>query len=129
MELSTPAILFPAITLLLLAYTNRFLTLASLIRRLHNEYRQEGHERLLEQIKTLRRRLSLTRNMQAFGVASLFLCVTAMFLIFEGWETAARAVFNVSLLAAMISLGFSLWEIQLSARALDVELSDIRTGM
>lgn len=128
MELTTPALLFPAITLLLLAYTNRFLALATLIRRLHREYREAGHERLLEQIVTLRRRLTLTRNMQAFGVASLLLCVVSMFLIFEGLETASRWVFGVSLLSAMTSLAFSLWEIQLSARALDVELSDIREG-
>ena len=75
-DINTPALLFPAITLLMLAYTNRFLSLASLVRKLHEEYsRGEREKNLLKQIKNLRSRINLIRYMQALGVLSFLCCV------------------------------------------------------
>ncbi len=123
--LTTPALLFPAISLLLLAYTNRFLALASLIRNLHARYREQGEPVLLAQLTTLRNRVDLIRNMQALGVLSLLLCVLCMFLLFEGWIGPGKAVFAVSLILLMLSLALSVREIQISVRALNLQLSDL----
>jgi hypothetical protein len=128
MELSinTPALLFPAITLLMLAYTNRFLALASLVRSLHDEYNEQKKSLLIHgQIRNLHLRIRLIRNMQALGVLSFLLCVVCMYLIFRSYTTAANWVFAASLLSLLASLIFSLMEIYLSTKAIDLELSDM----
>ena len=125
MELSinTPALLFPAITLLMLAYTNRFLALASLVRSLHDEYNEQKQSSLIHgQIRNLHVRIRLIRNMQALGVLSFLLCVVCMYLIFKTYFVAANWVFAASLLSLLI---YSLMEIILSTRAIDIELSDM----
>jgi len=83
--LTTPALLFPAVSLLMLAYTNRFLTLATIIRSLYDRYHTNQDENLLPQIQNLRFRVYLIRNMQIFGVLSLLMCVVSMFALFAGW--------------------------------------------
>lgn len=128
MELSitTPALLFPAITLLMLAYTNRFLAIASLVRKLHDEYvKVEDRNLLHKQISNLRTRISLIRNMQALGVLSFLLCIICMYLIFREFDAASKWVFALSLLSLLTSLIFSLFEIILSTRAIDLQLSDM----
>jgi hypothetical protein len=125
MEISTPALLFPAVTLLMLAYTNRFLTLATIIRNLHDRYHADGNEDLLRQIANLRYRVYLIRNMQIFGVLSLLFCVISMFALFTGWVIGGQASFAVALLLMMISLGMSLRELQVSVGALDLLLTDL----
>lgn len=123
--LTTPALLFPAISLLLLAYTNRFLALASLIRNLHSRYQERHDELIIEQIKTLKKRVMLIRNMQALGVSSLLLCVVCMFVLFAGALTLGKYIFGISLILLILSLGLSIAEIQISVIALNVQLSDI----
>jgi hypothetical protein len=128
MELSinTPALLFPAISLLMLAYTNRFLSMANLIRLLHEKYQNESNrDILIKQIRNLRLRLRLIRTMQWFGVLSLFLCVLSMFMVYQEWKLAANTAFVVSLVCLLISLFYSLSEIQISTKALELELSDM----
>lgn len=126
--LTTPALLFPAISLLLLAYTNRFLAIATLIRHLHQSYNKDPKNIIHGQLKNLRNRLHLIRQMQLFGVFSLFLCVMAMFFIYleeVGWGSV---LFGISLVSLLISLFISIREIQLSTKALDLELSDMELG-
>lgn len=126
--LTTPALLFPAISLLLLAYTNRFLAIATLIRQLHKSYLDNPKSVLEGQLKNLRKRLLLIRAMQLFGVLSLLLCVLAMFFIYlkvGGWGSI---IFGVSLVLLILSLLISVREIQLSTKALDIELSDMELG-
>jgi hypothetical protein len=128
MELSitTPALLFPAISLLMLAYTNRFLAIANLIRSLHAKYKQYPDEKhIITQIKSLRIRIRLIRSMQACGVISFLFCVICMFTIFRGWVDASFIFFGISILSFCVSLILSLVEITISMQALEVELSDI----
>lgn len=128
MELSitTPALLFPAISLLMLAYTNRFLALANLIRNLHAKYQQSPDEKhIVTQIRSLRTRIRLIRSMQAMGVLAFLFCTTCMYTIFRGWTDASYIVFGISILFFIGSLVTSLVEITMSMRALEVELSDI----
>ena len=124
--LTTPALLFPAISLLLLAYTNRFLSIATLIRQLHGQYVQNPEKAVVYgQIANLRRRLHLIRAMQVTGVLSFFFCVLAMMLIFQKMEQAGSYVFGLSLLLLLVSLGILLKELYISTHALELELSDM----
>jgi hypothetical protein len=125
LDLTTPALLFPAISLLLLAYTNRFLTLASLIRELHRSYKADPDPIVKAQIANLRHRVVLIRDMQIFGVTSFFLCVLCMFVLFAGRPDLAQWVFGASLVLLMVSLGLSLREVQISVDALNYRLSDL----
>lgn len=124
MTLATPALLFPAISLLLLAYTNRFLAVASVIRHLHASL-QTHDEHLIEEIAVLRHRVSLIRAMQGVGVLSLFFCVLCMLMLFVGWLLAGKVIFGLALVLLLWSLGLSVWEIQLSGRALNLHLRDL----
>ncbi|MCE2822044.1 MAG: hypothetical protein RL013_1822 [Bacteroidota bacterium] len=127
MELSiqTPALLFPAISLLLIAYTNKFLAIANLIRSLVSDYEKQRDRDLLKQIHSLRRRLWLIRWMQVFAVTSLLFCVMTMFLIYEGQQGWAKALFAISLLLMMASLVITIIETVLSAGALKLLLKDL----
>ncbi len=126
--LTTPALLFPAVSLLLLAFTNRFLAIATLIRQLHRNYVSDPKNVVEGQLRNLRKRLYLIRLMQLLGVLSLFLCVLSMFLLYVESELWGEIVFGISLIALLLSLFVSLREIQLSTRALDIELSDMELG-
>ena len=123
--LTTPGLLFSAISLLLLAYTNRFLAIAALIRKLHTEYRQTPDKLVLGQINNLRQRVQLIKNMQIWGVASLFLCVLCMFLIFADNQLLGKWVFGIGLLLLLVSLGISIKEIQISVKALNLQLKNM----
>lgn len=127
MELSiqTPALLFPAVSLLMLAYTNKFLAIANLIRKLYSDYEKNKHLSLIGQISNLRRRLMLIRWMQVVGVASILCCVVTMFFIYQGWQLWAKVLFALSLLLMIASLVLSLMEIFLSAGALRLLLKDL----
>ncbi len=125
LTLTTPALLFPAISLLLLAYTNRFLVLAQLVRELHAKYINNPDELLLEQIENLKRRIGLIKDMQFLGVFSFFLCVFCMLLLFYHRYFLAELIFGLSLLGLMASLGLSMREIQISVDALTVHLRDL----
>lgn len=123
--LTTPALLFPAISLLLLAYTNRFLVLAQLIRKLADEERDRHHDVAARQILMLRKRISLTKRMQVAGVLSFLLCTLSMFSLFLSLELLGMVLFGISLITLSISLIYSLWEVLLSTNALNVQLQDI----
>jgi uncharacterized protein DUF2721 len=123
---TTPALLFPAISLLLLAYTNRFVALANLVRKLHEEYKRGQENKIIvQQIHSLRRRLRLVRYMQTLGVLSFVCCVFTMYTIYMGWMNLVKYEFAICLLTLLTSLIISLIEITQSTRALELELGDI----
>ena len=125
-NINTPALLFPAITLLMLAYTNRFLSLASLVRKLHSDYQKgEKSKRLVSQLENLRARLNMIRYMQSFGVMSFFCCVMCMYTIYRNWMQLAHWIFAGSLLFLLASIVLSLLEIQKSTKAIEIILEDI----
>ena len=121
-SLGTPALLFPTVSLLMLAYTNRFLTLATIIRSLHDRYKNDQNDNLLGQIANLRFRVYLIRNMQIFGVLSLLFCVISMFALFAGWVTGGQWSFAIALILMIVSMLISLRELQISVGALDLLL-------
>jgi uncharacterized membrane protein len=125
LAIETPALLFSATTLILLAYTNRFLTIAQLIRELKKTYNKEENKSILLEIKNLNLRLTLIRYMQLMGVLCLFLSVFAMMLLFFGEHVVAIYLFGGSILSLLISLGISFWEISISVNALKLHLGDL----
>ncbi len=125
LSIETPALLFSATSLILLAYTNRFLTIAQIIRSLKKSYEDNHNKSILLEIKNLNLRLTLIRYMQLFGVMCLFLSVFAMLLLFIGQATTGIYIFGTSLLSLLISLGISFWEISISVIALRVHLKDL----
>jgi Protein of unknown function (DUF2721) len=124
-HIETPALLFSATSLILLAYTNRFLTIAQIVRSLKKNYDEKRNKSILLEIKNLNLRLTLIRYMQLFGVLSLFLSVFAMLLMFVEQQIFGVFLFGASLLSLLISLGISFWEISISVDALRLHLKDI----
>ena len=125
LDLTTPSLLFSAISLILLAYTNRFLAYANVVRSPKDKYQQSGNPQDIEQIKNLRKRLSLTQSMQILGIASLLLCVVAMFSIYINLPELAIYLFGSALVLLAASLGVCIWEINISVKALDIHLKDM----
>ncbi len=128
LTLITPTFLFSAVSLILLAYTNRFLSYAQLVRTLKDAYMEHRSDVTKAQINNLRKRLRLTKYMQLSGVMSLLLCVATMFLIYIGSQIVSAYVFGFALLLLIVSLGLSVWEIQISVKSLNLHLSDMESG-
>jgi len=128
LTLTTPALLFPAISLLFLSYTNKFLTIAGLIRSLYSDYKKHPDEVILAQLQNLNRRVTLIKHMQVLGVASFLFCVLDMFLLFSGRIYWAEGVFGLSLLFLLASLIVCLIEIKISVDALSLQLNDMEAS-
>ena len=125
LSLSIPALLFPAISLTMLAYNARYLAIAALIRQLHQKYKETESESIKLQVKKLSKRLTIIKNMQATAIFSFLLAVITMALIYVEIPFWANLIFGVSLLALMISLVLSLIEVQLSTKALGIQLKNM----
>ena len=125
LTLITPTFLFSAVSLILLAYTNRYLAYTSLVRNLKVKYMENKSSVTKAEIENLKKRLKLTRLMQLYGVASLLLCVATMFLIYIGSQTVSVVIFAVALLFLITSLALSVWEINISSKSIQIHLSDM----
>lgn len=125
LSIETPALLFSATSLILLAYTNRFLTIAQIVRGLKKSYDEKESKVILIQIHNLNLRLNLIRYMQLAGVMSLFLSVFAMLVLFLDYHLPGLILFGASLFALLISLGISFWEISISVKALQIHLKGL----
>jgi hypothetical protein len=125
LSLTTPALLFPSISLLLLAYTNRYVAISNRIRILHKEYKNENSTVLFQQIKILKTRILLIRNMQLAGISSVFFAAFTMFMIYYDMESSSHAMFGISLISMLVSLAMCALEVYLSNRALFIQLKDI----
>ena len=125
LEISTPALLFPAISLLFLSFTNRFLHLAALIRSLHRDWLVQGDALLRAQIDNLKRRLTLIRGMQMFGAVSLLLCVCSMLSVMTGHLGVAVPAFLLALTLMALSLACLIYEVWISGGALRILLNAV----
>lgn len=126
LSISTPALLFSTVSLLMIAFTNRFMSMASLIRDLHEKFQKKPDDSILMQIMNLRKRMALIRNMQIVAIASLLFSVFCMFFLFLEYQVIARWLFGLGLVGMSIALIMSAWEITISTDALEVELSDMQ---
>ena len=126
-DLTTPALLFSAISLIMLAYTNRFISYAvfCLVRTLKEQYRANHSSVTAAQIANLRKRLYLTRAMQVTGTGSLLLCVVSMFFIYIQLYLVSIYIFGLAMVLLIISLAISVYEIYISVKALEIHLNDM----
>jgi len=126
MQLTTPALIFSTISLLLLAYTSRYLGISTLIRSLHETRKEKGErtEIIEKQIKVLKKRLNIIKNMQLFGIFSLVLCIISMLFIFFNLKVASIVIFIISLILLIISLLLTAYEIHISVEALQIQLGE-----
>ena len=125
LTLTTPSLLFSAVSLILLAYTNRFISYASLVRTLKEKHQQTHDPKDIAQIANLRKRLYLTRSKQILGLLSLLFCVVSMFIIYISWQIIAAWIFGIGLLLLAASLCVCIWEINISVNALEIHLQDM----
>ncbi|MCZ2481241.1 DUF2721 domain-containing protein [Aquirufa nivalisilvae] len=125
LSISTPALLFSTVSLLMIAFTNRFMSMASLIRDLHVKFQKNPEDAIFKQIENLRLRMKLIQSMQIIAIFSLLLSVICMFLLFMNEEIIARWFFGIGLIGMSLALSLSAWEITISTKALEVELSDM----
>jgi len=123
--LNTPALLFPTISLLLLAYTNRYIAISNRIRSLHLQYQTEKTSIIIDQISILKKRIFLIRNMQLFGIATMFISAFSMFLIYYNLDKWVYAVFGLSLISMLLSLALCAVEVYLSNKALLIQIKDV----
>lgn len=129
MTITTPSLLFPAISLLMLAYTNRFITLANVIRQLSNLENAPSKDLVIRQMQNLRVRMSVIRLMQAFGVLSFVFCTLSMFALLLAFQVAGMYLFAASLLLLVLSLLFSFYEVNISTTAINIELEKFDAAM
>ncbi|MFX0555962.1 DUF2721 domain-containing protein [Maribacter sp. CXY002] len=125
LTLGIPALLFPAISLTMLAYNARYLAIAALIRQLYQKYEETNSKSIGLQVQKLRKRLTIIKNMQATAILSFLLAVITMSLIYVALSFWANLIFGISLFALMISLVLSFIEVQLSTKALEIQLKDM----
>ena len=128
MDLTTPALLFPAISLLLLAYTNRFVVLTGVIRSFSSHADKVSSELIKRQIQSMRKRVIMIRNMQIFGVLSFLLCTLSMGMLFLDHQAVGKVLFGLSLVSLLVSLVFSLLELKISTQAIQLEIDRIQSG-
>lgn len=126
--LTTPALLFPALSLIMLAYTNRFVVLAGLIRELAKEHQSTPSASTDRQIKNLNKRMSFIKNMQLSGTISFILCVLSMltYILVSDMLLLSLFLFISSLIALLISLIFLMRELLISISALTVQLESLQ---
>ncbi len=128
LELSTPALLFSTVSLLILAFNNRFISIAQLIRNLHQQYKHNNDDSLLPQIKKLRKRLSLIRDMQVVAISSLLLSVISMLLLFYELKKIANVTFAISLVMLVTAMVLAVAELLVSTNALKILLHETETN-
>ncbi|GAB2800472.1 DUF2721 domain-containing protein [Rhabdobacter roseus] len=129
LTLSTPALLFSTVSLLMIAFTNRFLAIANLIRDLHKQFQQNPDRVVVDQIKNLHTRLRLIRTIQALAVMSLLLSAVCMLVLLQDEPAIARLLFIGALVLQILALAISVFEISISIKALQIELNDMENEL
>ena len=122
--IQTPTLLLSAISLLMLAYTNRFVVIAGLIRDLYAKYQEQPDDIIKGQLLNLRKRMKIIRNMQVFGALSFFFSVLSLMTIFIDLVLVAEILFGISLVMMLVSLLLLIMELNISVHALNIQLKD-----
>ncbi len=125
LTISVPTLFFSALSIMVLAYSSKFFAYGNIIRKLHQEYKSSPDEDIINQIKNLRRRLSIIRNMQICGITGLLLCVISMFNIYIDNNNLATYIFGIALILFICALLFIIKEILISTKALELKLKNL----
>ena len=126
-----PAILFPAIPLMMVNFGNRYSSLSTLIRKIHDELinkktstNDRSAIRYLAQIKILRQRLVLNRLMQTTASLSFLVNLMSIFFAFKYQEYFINT-FLFAVLLFSVSIIIYIYELQIAVQALDKHLEDL----
>ncbi len=128
LDISTPALVFPALSVLMLAYTNRFIAISKRVRALHAEHQRKPSANLLEQIKLLRKRMLYIRNMQIGALTGFSSNILSIAFIFFGLDQVALIFFGLGLILVFVSLIICIVEIYLSVHAMRILLTEDLDG-
>jgi len=130
-DYTVTALMFPAIPLTISIYSNRFHTLSSLIRKLHDEYIFEKHipSEWEKQLLNLNGRIKLLRYSIVFASFGFLFNMLTVFGLYLNRIFEARIIFGSCCLAMIISIIFFIREIQLSTKALKLHLSDMKIDL
>ena len=126
-----PALLFPAIPLMMISFGNRYTSLASLIRKIHdlivlNKHSKKTAGHYLDQITILTKRLKLVRAIQTLSGLSFLSNLFSIFASYlEEYQLALNS-FGLGVLIFAIAILMFIYEIQLSTRALSKHLEDLK---
>ena len=124
-SITTPAVIFSAVSLLYIGYTSRFIAISNLVRDLKKEFVISHDEIVIKQITNLRRRIEIIRNMQLLGILSLMLSILSMILLYKEWLWQGEMAFFVALCFLLLSMFFAIQEVLMSVDAINIDLSDI----
>lgn len=124
LELSTPALVFPALSVLMLAYTNKFIAISKRVRALHAEHLKNPSKRVHKQIKSLDKRMKYIRNMQICALSGFSSNIISIAMIFVGLDLFAMIFFSLGLILVLCSLIICIIEIYLSVQAMSVLLEE-----
>jgi len=122
LNITDPAILFPGISLLFLAYTNRYLALANIIRQLNKVIDDHFDENREKQIQDLLARVKLIRLMQLFGIMAFISCILSISCMLFGFQTAGEYAFGGSMACMFVSLCTAFIEVSKSGDGLRLEI-------
>ena len=125
-NIQTPALIFPAISLLMLAYTNRFVVLAGLIRDLLSQHQNNPKHEISAQIENLQKRMDLIKKMQVWGAVAFVLSAGSMLAGIFRQQDISIVLFTISLVFLIISLMYLLGELSISVNALSIQLEDFK---
>ena len=126
-DYTVTALMFPAIPLLMVVYSNRFHTLSRLIRELHDEHVYEKHipAEWKKQFINLSRRISILRWTIMFAAFGFLFNMLTVFALYLNELFLARVIFGSCCLSMIISIIFFIREIQISTNALNLHMSDM----
>ena len=134
LDLTTSALLFPAIPLLMITFGTRFTVVSELIRKIHDEYAADidlddvRAKRMLGEISALKKRLWMIQINQTLSSLSFFFNLLPMFALYMGNQNLAKTIFGIALALLMLAVVLFIIEISIAVRSLNLQLSDLDTN-
>ena len=123
-----PALLFPAIPLMMIVFGNRYSSLSKLIRDLHDRFLKEDEvrDKFTEQIELLTDRLFLVKSMQTLAGLAFIANLLTIFFRYIDVPSVAFSLFGVATILLSASILLFVIEIQKSSSALSKHISDLK---
>ena len=131
LDLTTAALMFPAIPFLMLTFGTRFTVVSELIRKIHDEYAAEINlddvrtKRMLGEISTLKKRLLMIQINQTLTSLSFFVNLLTIFALFMGHQNLSKLLFGIVLILLMLAIILFVVEIGIATKSLNLHLEDL----
>ena len=131
LDLTTAALMFPAIPFLMLTFGTRFTVVSELIRKIHDEYASEINlddvrtKRMLGEISTLKKRLLMIQINQTLTSLSFFVNLLTIFALFMGHQNLSKLLFGIVLILLMLAIILFIVEIGIATKSLNLHLEDL----